>query len=237
MPWAQRTLPNTDRRASLRQLFRDAYTSLQIYGSVPFPPELRTEEWERLDRYQFLPIFFPKVIPNEFPARFIPPDWSSVDRARPHFPVRRSLSGTWMAIEMIQKSDFRDRQYALDLLAYTAGIASRFGTSADSLHNSLISRCAEVIGFPRDRVRLPSVEEWNWSANIMNYLRIQHSIVFPDLGSTSSSEWCANACGLDFQSTIGSGLLGGISAVRSHPSNLNHPELGFRLIIDLGYRL
>ena len=185
-----------------------------------------------LREFGFRPIFMPAIGEDQFPLDFVKPKWGQ------HLDVkqvaRHALPGRLVAVESIAKPNYTDPAgYPNDKLGQTLGLKSRFGVSYDDLQGGILAKVARTLGLPESQVRLPYAEEWNFTANVFNHLRVKFSDNLPDLGATNSWEWCENPFGSDGRLIAGYRGDGGLSAVSGGWLGHRYDALGFRVLAVL----
>lgn len=212
---------------------QDVYRELGINCVVPAVPKLTERQTKSLKRFGFRLFFIPAITEEAYPASFMKPDWGRhLDATQIE---RRPLPGKWVAVETIAKPNWDDPAgYCDDRLAAALKLKSRFGISWDDLHDGgLLGRIARVTGFPRKTTRQPTAEEWNFLANLFNWLRAKRRENLPDLGSTASWEWCENTCESDFRLVVGSRVRGGLAGVYRDWRDGRHDGVAFRALAVL----
>lgn len=161
--------------------------------TVPVAPELTRKQRKSLDGFGFLPVYIPTLTEDEYPPSFIKPAWGASYLMRT-LVQRIPLKNSWVAFETITKPEYTNPGgYQNDKLMSALNHKTRFGTSYDELtKGGLLTKTARMLGFKKKDLRCPTVEEWNFIANLFNWLRETRTMTLPDLGSTSSWEWCEN---------------------------------------------
>ena len=216
----------------IQDFWQRVYDELRMRIEVPPLPNLTQLQSSRLHQYGLTPIYIP-AIGDRFPTSFVRPDWHS--HLHPDVPAPRiPLTGVWVAAETIQKPDWDNgKKYPNDLLMKTLGYETRFKTTHDDLTVSILGRIADVLQFPADNVRLPSVEEWNFLGNVFKWLRGRRQLLaFPDLGASRSWEWCRNAVD-EYRLTVGYFGRGGLTNVEAEWRGDLSTSCGFRVLVAL----
>ncbi|MSR85129.1 hypothetical protein EXS71_01680 [Candidatus Uhrbacteria bacterium] len=217
----------------LRQWMQKVYDDLGIQGEVPSVPLLSKRQRAAFRRFGLRQLFVPALEETAYPASFVKPAWGKyLDAASIE---RKPLSGIWVAIETIQKPEWNDPAgYLNDRLAEKLALKARFKATWDQLHQGgLLAKVAQLMSFPKTRVRLPSVEEWNFLANLMNWLRTNRGEALPDLGSTNSWEWCENVYRSDGRLFVGGREYGGLAHVYSQLPGRPVDGITFRVLAVL----
>lgn len=199
---------------------------------VPPMPEMTQEQKEKLVKYGYRPFYIPEVTEDDYPAHIIKPDWT-MSPIMGRFPELQNKSG-WRFMEIIEKPS-KLESYPNDLLMKDLGINSRFehphsGGMSD-LASDLLPRIAERLKLSSDDVKLPTVQEWNFLANYMNYIRFREVEALPDLGSTNASEWTRNVF-RDYALIVGDTTSGGLEYVYDAVRQNFHSQVGFRTIVE-----
>lgn len=197
-------------------------------------PRLTEEQGAKLDEYGFRILFIPAITEDEYPGGFITPNWNMF--LKDADAERRPLPGRFVAVETIAKPDWDDQKGCPDdKLGKSIGLKKRFGVSDDDLRNSNgpHARIATLLGFPRERVRSPSVEEWNFVGNMFNHLRKKYNEPLPDLGSTNSWEWCENTFGSVGRLVAGNREVGGLAGVSHNWRDIRDDDVAFRVLVVL----
>jgi hypothetical protein len=215
-------------KAGLQAWMQKVYKDLGIACAVPPPPELGTETLLALATFGFRFFWIPELTEEIYPRSFVLPKW-------PDYAERRPLKGWWVAMETIAKSDWNDPAgYPNDTLAAALGLRRRFGVSWDALkkEGGLLSKVAALLQL--QAVRLPSVEEWNFLANLFLWLAKERRENLPELGNAESWEWCENTYGSESRLIGGDRKSGGLWALGARWQGGGDVSLGFRLLADLG---
>ncbi len=213
--------------------WQGVYDELGIKVTVPAVPKLTQRQVKSLGRFNFLLVYIPTITEEQYPEFFVKPAWGECIEVSQI--ERKPLEDQWVAIETIAKPDGDEDEisYSDDWLMGALQYATRFGKSYDELTGSLLAEIAKVTGFPKKGTRLPTVEEWNFIANLFNWLSEHRSIPLPDFGSTDSWEWCANAFEPDSSLIVGDSRDGGLAYVSSFGHVDSDEGLGFRVLAVL----
>lgn len=215
-----------------QSFWQGVYDDLDVKVEVPPVPKLTEKQVKSINKFGFLLIFVPAITEEQYPESFVKPKWiQCFDHSKIE---RKSLDGKWIAIETIAKPAWNDPAgYPNDRLMAAIKRDRRFHTSHDDLTGGLLSEIAKVTGFPNKGTRLPSAEEWHFVGNLFNWLRENRSMFLPDLDSTSSFEWCSNACGSGSRRVeAGSGCGGHVGAIGDcHDGRCD--STAFRVVVDL----
>lgn len=196
--------------AELRDWMQGVYDELGIKVRVPMPPRLIKRRVKLLTRYGFRLFYVPALIEAAYPASFVKPAWG---RYLTESAIERiALRGGWIAIETIAKPDYTEAVYPYDSLMQAIHKGTRFATSYDDLTNEggALKQIADVLDLS---VQLPTVEIWNFVANVFNHLRSSRNMNLPDLGLTSVWEWCRNTVGSVRRCVVGCREYGGLAAI------------------------
>ena len=132
----------------------------------------------------------------------------------------------------IAKPDYTAGVYSNDLLMKEISKETRFETSYDDLtqESGVLSQIATAISFATENVQLPTAEIWNFIANVFLHLRTMRQYDFPDLGATTSWEWCQSSYGSDSRLIVGGRGHGGLAAVHRHWSENRSGSIAFRVL-------
>ena len=98
----------------------------------------------------------------------------------------------------------------------------------------LLSKAATLLNLPTPSVRLCTAEEWNFLANLFNWLAKKRHEALPNLGTTDSWEWAENACGSGDRLVTGGRGRGGVGAVSVRWQGSEGDGVAFRVLADLG---
>lgn len=167
--------------------------------AVPPVPLLTTTQITPLKTYGFMPMYVPAITVHQYPACFAKPDWGGK-----FFPAerieRRPLREGWIAIETIDtvpKPYWDDpSRYPNDRLMEALKRRHRYHTKNEDFAGGLLENIAEIMGFPKGWMRLPSVEERNLVRNVFDWLRDHRSMsTLPNLDPNRSWEWVENTYG------------------------------------------
>ncbi|MFA4954317.1 MAG: hypothetical protein WC641_03330 [Patescibacteria group bacterium] len=212
--------------------WRGVYDELGMNVAVSTMSALTDKQIKSLDKFNFLPVYIPSISEDRYPEGFIKPAWGKyLDISE---IKRKPLGGFWVAIETIAKPDWNDPAgYAEDRLMAAVKRSSRFDTSHDDLEQGLLKAIAKATGFPKKGTRLPTAEEWNFIANLFNWLRKHRGMRLPDLGAKDSWEWCENACGSGNFIIVGDREIGGLAGVRKYGRGDRSGDVGFRVLAVL----
>ncbi|MFA5184999.1 MAG: hypothetical protein WC551_00740 [Patescibacteria group bacterium] len=194
---------------------------------VPSVPRLTDKQRKSIVRYRLIPVYVPENIEDRYPDTFVKPNWGMFIQEPRH--EGRIHSGKWVAVETVEKPNFNTVGYPDDQLAAALKLGNRF--TVDWTHRSILLRTfASLTGFAKSGARLPTVREWNFIANMFNWLRAHRSLNLPDLGSTHSSEWCLEDGPSIGMLVVGLASSGGLSYVnRSYEVR----GFGFRVLFEL----
>jgi hypothetical protein len=199
---------------------------------VPPVPKLTDKQVKSLDKFGFLLVYVPAITEEQFPKGFVKPKWGQYLTEKDI--ERLPLTGQWVAVETIAKPHYDDSTgYADDVLMASVKCEKRFNVSHDDLTGGLLGKIAKVTGFPKKGTRLPSAEEWNLIGNLFNWLREHRQLSLPDLGSTRSWEWCANACGSGGRLVAGDSDYGGLADVGCGWHGHRRDNVAFRVLAVL----
>lgn len=212
--------------------WQGVWDELGVSVTVPSVPKLTAKQMKSIEKFGFLLVFIPAITEEWYPEGFVKPSWkryltiSSIERL--------PLMGRWVAVETIAKPHYDDpKGYSDDRLMAAVQREKRFNVSHDDLTGGLIAKIAKVTGFPKLGTRLPMAEERNLIGNLFNWLREHRQMSLPDLGSTRSWEWCANACGSDGRLVAGDSGSGGLADV-SHAHHVRRSgRVAFRVLAVL----
>jgi len=228
--------PGTANHDSDPQLFwTEVYR--ELFGrliEVPPVPEkkLRTKMRAAAEKYQMLLVFIPAVSEDEYPTCFVKSNWgkyiSDVSKIE-----RRALPGRWVLVDTTPKPNWDDKSGYQDRLTKDLDLTTRFNTSWNDCENVLLPKFAKLMGLSRKAVRLMTAEEWNFIANLFNWLRLNRSMNLPDLGATVSVEWCDNGIDTEFRLYIGSVGDGGLANVDCGPATSVGGSIGCRFLAVL----
>jgi hypothetical protein len=212
--------------------WRGVYDELDMNVAVPAMSALTDKQIKSLDKFNFLPVYIPSISEDKYPEGFIKPAWSKyLDVSEIE---RKPLKGGWVAIETIAKPDWNDPAgYAEDRLMAAVKRSSRFNTSHDDLEQGLLKAIAEATGFPKKGTRLPTAEEWNFMANLFNWLREHRGMRLPDLGATNSWELCKNAYGSGRFLIVGNRESGELAGVYLRRHGGRDGNVSFRVLAVL----
>jgi len=219
-----------------QEFWQGVYDELapEIGGRIivpPAPPRLTVKQHKSVEKFQLLLVYIPALTEDRYPACFVKPDWCG--NLKTADVERKPLQGQWVAFETIKKPHWDDPiGYPDDRLATVLKLKSRFGVSWVDLKNGLLERVAKITGFPKKGTRLCTVEEWNFVANLINWLREHRGMDLPDLGSTRSWEWCENSCDASGWLIVGRSGHGGLAAV-DYDWHDGRDGLGFRVLFVL----
>ncbi|MFA4845019.1 MAG: hypothetical protein WC654_00465 [Patescibacteria group bacterium] len=179
---------------SWMQTVMDAFLGFHV--EIPEPPMLNRSQRRSLVKYGFRLFFVPAIEENQYPKHMVKPNWGK------YLAVaqieRVPLPGKWVAIETIGKPNYQDGKYPDDKLMADTGIASRFNHpvsdkgEGDDIVLDFLPKVAKILGPLPGGIQLPTVEIWNFIANLFLWLNSHCGEKLPDLGATSSVEWCAN---------------------------------------------
>lgn len=197
----------------------------------PINPRLTDIQRESLRRFHLRLFFIPAIAEEQFPSGFV-----RLGGLYSAAPARRPLSGKWVAVEMITTPEWNDPDdYLCDWLVRDINLKSRFGVSWDDLHQGgLLAKIAKMTGFPKKRVRLPTVEEFNFLGNLMNWLRAnRNDDHLPVLGSTNSWEWTENVLEPNDCLVVGHCDHGGLAGVGGRLRSDRVSNIGFRFLAVL----
>ena len=217
--------------------WQTVYDDLLGAGTVTVPPlpMITEKQMKSIDRFNFLLMYIPPLIEDQYPEGFVKPAWRKHLVGSTFTPML--LKSTWVAVETIMKPHKDDpKGYPDDRLMAALKRPSRRNTSSDEIVNGLLTEISRATGFPRKGTRLPSLAEWNFIGNLMQWLYDHREMDLPRLGSTRSWEWCQDAPSDDFRLVIGSSEHGGLAAVGSGWREGPHGQRddnGFRLLVDL----
>lgn len=205
---------------------------------VPEPPKLNRRQTRAFRKYGLRLFYVPAITEDQYPDHMVKPDWNRFLSGKQ--VERIPLPGRWIAFETIKKPDYIDKVYPYDRLMDTisVSVASRFdhkyfdreGGSFD-IHTGFLPKIAKILGFERDKVRLPSAEIWNFIANFMNWLREHTGEDFPNLGSTLSTEFVANRSGVDSVLLVGAAEYEGLRYVFHAFHHEHNKSVGFRIMV------
>ena len=223
----------TGKRDVYRAWMRDVYRELGLGCVVPPVPALTPEQTKSLLCFGFRLFYVPPIGEDAYPASFVKPDWGR--RLDANQIERRPLPGKWAAVETIAKPGSPERAgYLKDRLTAAVKLYCRFNVSWDDLHSGgLLAKIAGVTSFPEKGVRLPTVEEWNFLANLLNWLHENRGETLPDLGATDSWEWCENAYESDGRLIAGDRGHGGLAGVYRDWCRGEDHDVGFRVLAVL----
>ncbi|MBU2509576.1 MAG: hypothetical protein ABII13_02415 [Patescibacteria group bacterium] len=215
-----------------QEFWQGVYGELGIKVEVPPLRRLTPKQKKSLTKFGFMLVYISEITEAEYPASFVKPDWGSYITASSI--ERMPLKGAWVAVETIRKSDRDDLEgYPDDRLLTALGRNSRFRTSHDCLTSELLVKIAKTTGFPKKGTGLPTVEQWNFVANLFNWLREHRGLDLPDLGSTRSWEWCQNVCGSERRLLVGRSARGGLADVSYGWRALRSGRISFRVLVVL----
>jgi len=188
----------------------------ELFGRpIEVPPapkkKLRAKTRAAADMYMLMLVFIPTVSEDEYPACFVKPAWGK------HIDVskieRHKLPGRWVLVDTTPKPNYNDKDGYQDRLTKDLGLNTRFNTSWNDCENALLPKFAKLMGLSRKAVRLMTAEEWNFIANLFNWLRLNRSMNLPDLGATQSWDWCDNRYACDYRLCVGPVEDGGLARV------------------------
>jgi len=207
--------------------------ALEIGGRIIVPPVPRLTDKQRksIENFRMLPVYIQAFDKERYPACFVKPDRQKYLRGGGE---HISPKGQWVAFETIKKPQLDDPAgYPDDGLAAALKLKSRFKVSWDDLKGGLLERAARITGFPKNRTRLPTAEEWNFVGNLFNWLREHRGIDLPDLGSTTTFELCENADSLEHRLIVGDFRSGGLACVSYTWNEGRGTNVGFRVLFEL----
>lgn len=183
----------------------------------------------------WIPIYLPKELTEkDYPADFVKPKW--IKELKESHIKRRPLPGRWVMVETIQKPRWDDpKGYSNgnDPLIKSAGLATRFKVSWDSIKNTHLPKAAKILGLSKKAVRLCTAEEWNLIGNLFLWLNTNRNMTLPDLGSTTSWEWCENDYGGGGRLIVGYREQGGLANVYCDRHGHRSGDVGFRVLAVL----
>lgn len=212
------------------------YDDLGINIEIATAPILTEEQIESVERYRLMLLWIPKIQEKDYPKNFV--KLSLRTFAHPDQVERRPLNGEWVLVETIAKPESKNQEgYPNDtLLGLIEEMESRFDISWNDLHEGnlqrhLLSRFGKKMSF--ENVSLPTAEQWNWTANVMNHIRVTYSVPLPDLGATHSGEWCENAYGTEARVYVGFRLNGGLAGVGNALARGSMSSVAFRILVTL----
>jgi len=215
-----------------RPLFQELYDELFPSKGIVVPafPRTTVEQNAARKRYPKLMRFrFPDVTEKDYPASFVKPKWGQygADSEIQRIP----LEGRWVLVDTTPKPDWDGADAYTDQLTKDLGLKTRFGVSSDDCTEKHFPATQKLLH--AKEVRHMTAEEWNFLANVMNFLRTSRNMEFPDLGSTNSWEWCENRCGSVRRLRVGDCVHSGLANVDScHPS-VRRDRIAFRPVIVL----
>lgn len=211
---------------------------------VPFMPLLTSWQLTSLERFSFLPLHTPRITEAEYPESFVTPTWArDIDASRVE---SKPLTGEWIAIETIEKPDCEEckpdfygksslQLYPADALFMAMRISSRFEKSWEGIHDERFFKWVEKqIGFPQFKLRLPSIEEWVFAANVFNWIEGTNlRRTLPNLLSTNSKEWCENRYDEEGAVVTGLDAVNGPWLAGQFNRFTKGTNLGFRIVAEL----
>lgn len=199
---------------------------------VPPVPRLTDRQCKSIIQHRLLPVYIPALSEERYPSCFLKPDWGKlIDASQIE---RKPLEGIWIAIEAIKKPDHDvSESYPDDSLMAAIKCSGRYSRSYEDLSKWMFDKVAKTTGFPRKRVRLPSLEEWNLVGNLFNWLRERRSMDLPDLGTTRSREWCENTYKSEQRLFSGHSLRGGFAEVDALGHGFRDRSIAFRVLFEL----
>lgn len=229
----QKAQPIRDLRVWMQGVYDDPAFGLPVKVDVPAAPALTKQQKRAFRKFRIRLIFIPAITEDQFPASFVKPNRGKYLTASQ--VERRSLPGRWVAVETIAKPNYDDPNgYPNDALGEAVGLETRFKVSYDDLHTGgLLARMAAEAHLPKKETRLPTVEESNWIANLMNWLRTNQQEDLPDFGSTNSWEWTTNACESAYRCIVGRHENGGLDAVHGSWHGSRRDHIAFRVLTVL----
>lgn len=221
--------------------WQEVWDGFEIKLTVPPMPALEPERVRALESFGFLIMYLPPLTEDEYPARFVTLDWKEITEWGAE---RLPLTGAWVAIETVAKPVAKiggPEHPADDPLKALSDFYPRNEISRDALYASGLRTIARVLGFPTERVRLPSAEEWNFAGNVFSWLRQKRGMGLPDLGTRGVHEWTRNnsrsrSRPADTWCLYVGGVGGSVNAlddVRTVSSALGYTHVVFRLLIEL----
>jgi hypothetical protein len=230
--------PQADRERDPRGWMQEALSAfLGFLVEVPEPPKLNRKQTRALKKYGFIMVFIPAIGEAQYPEHAVKPAWSQYLNEQEI--ERIPLAGRWVAIETIRKPDWQEKAYPDDRLIADIGLKSRFANpfdgekEGDDIVTDLLPKIAQRVGFGRESVMVTSAEEWNFVANLFNWLREVRGEVLPDLGSTDSWEWSRNSFGSELRLIVGHRESGGLRSVSRDWADRHGGNLGFRVLVVL----
>jgi len=221
---------DADPQAFWSEVYRELFGRPIDVPPVPMK-KLRAKTRAASDMYKLMLVFIPAVSEDEYPTCFVKPAWGK------HIDVskieRRTLPGRWVLVDTTPKPNYNDKSGYQDRLTKDLDLTTRFNTSWNDCENVLLPKFARLLGLSRKAVRLMTAEEWNFVANLFNWLRLNRSMNLPDLGATQSWDWCDNRYGGGYRLLVGHVEHGGLAGVdRAHPMN-SYDALAFRVLAVL----
>lgn len=244
---------------ALRKQAQGFLPALGFSDSVPECPNLSVQQLEQLGRYGFTLLYIPQVGSGDLASveRLLPNGVAPGPLVYPEEMESIPLSSGWVAVEMINRPNQDDPVgYPEDRLMIALGRRTRLHTSwmdvmgfskqssqtarlltgfdpRPPARSFLRDQIAEHLGFSRESVVLPSLEEWLFCAGFFNGVQKLFCSLFPDLLTPTLLEWCRNAYGSQHHVQAGGTDADGV--VRYSRSFTDYSGIcsGFRFLIRL----
>ncbi len=234
---------------------QEVYDSAKVRCPVPELQKFTKVELKALRDFGYIVLFVPLMEERSYPAEFQRIQWKGRRINQPEYIQQIPLKGQWIAVETITKPDWNYTGYPNDqLFQKLGGRFCRFWSRREDEEDhdrsernkkkfwyasglegvlKIGESLKKLLGIRCLRVRVPTLEEWNFIANVFNWLRENRKVSFPDLGSTRSWEHSMNTCRSGEHLVIGHKEHGGIRGIDSVISSMNYREVGFRYVLEL----